>query len=99
MDIVDGVQTHPQDLILTVEMVHISFAVIPAGVTIAFVIQGSKVVLVLLILDIDLSVPGINGTIPCIPGRQNAVHHIDTAGNGVKYIFRFSHSHQVAGLF
>ncbi len=67
-----------------------------AGVYRALRIYRRKIVPPFVVADIDDAFAGIHHAVPCIPGRQNAVEHIDAPRDSFQYIFRRTDAHQVA---
>ena len=80
-----------------VEMPEIGTRMVAAGVAPARPIEGSIVLGIAGVLDVDAALAGEQLPVARVARRHDAVEHVDAPGNGLDEVERRAHAHQVAG--
>ena len=95
MQIVDGIQAKTEDLVGNVQVTQVGPGEMPAGVAGAVGVHRPLIPRVDRALDVQAARGGEEGSVPGIPGRQDAVEHVHAAGDAFQQILGGSDSHEI----
>lgn len=92
----NGIETRPQNLVATIEMMQVRARIIATGIAIALGIERAGVTLMLRVSDFHHAIGNEQMTVTRVSGWHNAVEHINAATYAFHQIFWFTHTHQVS---
>ena len=81
------------------EMAQIGARIAAASRTLTCRVNGARVFCVTSVLDEDAAVPGEKASVAGAARWEDAIHHVDAAGNVIGDLLGASHAHEVTGLF
>src|SRR5271170_339873 len=96
IQIMNGVQVGAQYLVASVQMPQIAAAEVSAGITGASRLEGTCVLLMSRIANIDDAGAGEKMGVACVAGGHDAIEHIDAAAHRLDDVLRSSDAHEIA---
>ena len=93
--VVDAGNLHGEDFLGNEQVAHIGLAVHPVHYRGAILLQGREIVCPLLVAHVHDAVAGEEHSVAAVARGHDAIHHIDTAVDGLKDVGGRAHTHQV----